>query len=133
MADDQPRPAGREEALRLLGSVPYGRIVFTERALPVVRPVIHIVDGEDVVIHTHSVAVVGQIVAYQADCVTAGPRLNWSVMVTGVAREETRAEEIARYERLLLPLAGLPARYVIRIRPELVAAQVMFDELPAIA
>ncbi|MFD8141548.1 pyridoxamine 5'-phosphate oxidase family protein [Streptomyces sp. NPDC059708] len=58
-----PRPAGRTgrttparrmreldraEALRLLATVSLGRVVFTHRALPAVRPVNHLVDGEDV-------------------------------------------------------------------------------------
>ncbi|GHI86004.1 pyridoxamine 5'-phosphate oxidase family protein [Streptomyces xanthophaeus] len=38
------------EALRLLGTVPLGRIVFTHRALPATRPVNHVVEGEDVVV-----------------------------------------------------------------------------------
>lgn len=136
MTDGQPRrsrSAGRAEALRLLGSVPYGRIVFTERALPAIRPVIHLVDGEDVVLRTQSVAAIGQVVAYEADRVSAGPLLEWSVVVIGLARKEERAEEIARYERLLRPMADLPMGHLIRIRPELVCAQVLAGELPAIA
>ncbi|MFD8980207.1 pyridoxamine 5'-phosphate oxidase family protein [Streptomyces sp. NPDC059564] len=37
----------------LLATVSLGRIVFTEHALPAVRPVNHCVDGEDIVIRTH--------------------------------------------------------------------------------
>lgn len=35
----------RSEALRLLGTVPLGRIVFTHQALPAIRPVNHVVEG----------------------------------------------------------------------------------------
>jgi hypothetical protein len=129
----QPRTAGREEALRLLGSVPYGRIVFTERALPAVRLANHVMDGGDVVLRVHCGTPIGQVVAYAADLVSAGGLLEWSVVVTGVAREEKRAEEIARYERLLHPMADLPMGHVLRIRPKLVSAQTLADELPAIA
>src|SRR5437667_22837 len=42
----------KDEALRLLGSVPFGRVVFTARALPAVRPVNHLVDGNRIIIRT---------------------------------------------------------------------------------
>jgi hypothetical protein len=32
--------------MSLLASVPLGRIVFTARALPAIRPVSHLVDGD---------------------------------------------------------------------------------------
>lgn len=35
----------RSEALRLLGTVPLGRVVFTHQALPAIRPVNHVVEG----------------------------------------------------------------------------------------
>lgn len=117
-------PVGRDQALALLGGVPYGRIVFTERALPAVRPVNHIVDDGDVIVHTHTGAAVlrtvGQVVAYEADAVSAGPRLDWSVVVIGVVEIEDRAEAVARYERMLRPMVDLPMDHVLRIRPELV-------------
>jgi hypothetical protein len=40
----------RGQSLCLLASVRLGRIVFTHRALPAIRPVNHILDGEDIVI-----------------------------------------------------------------------------------
>ena len=38
--------------MRLLGSVSLGRVVFTARALPAIRPVTHLVDGDHVIIRT---------------------------------------------------------------------------------
>ena len=35
----------REESLRLLRSVSVGRLVFTHLALPAIRPVNHVVEG----------------------------------------------------------------------------------------
>ncbi|HZN70429.1 MAG TPA: pyridoxamine 5'-phosphate oxidase family protein, partial [Micromonosporaceae bacterium] len=74
------------EAMALLGSVQYGRVVFTARALPAVRPVNHLVDRGDIVIRTNlgtavSAAVdgTGTVVAYQADHVDPVRRLGWSV------------------------------------------------------
>jgi hypothetical protein len=40
----------RAEALQLLASVPVGRLVFTHQALPAIRPVNHLVEGDKVVI-----------------------------------------------------------------------------------
>jgi len=132
MTDGQParmRPVGRDEALRLLGTTRFGRIVFTIRGLPAVRPVNHLVDGGDVIMRTHTGAAVlravGQVVAYQADHVSAGPRLEWHVVVIGMAEVETDAEAVARYERILRPTVDLPMDHVLRIRPELVSGDVL--------
>lgn len=67
------------EALRLLGSVSLGRIVFTRHALPAVRPVNHILDDGHIVIRTHEGAALtsyarrncgpGVVVAYEADAI----------------------------------------------------------------
>ncbi|MEV4194648.1 pyridoxamine 5'-phosphate oxidase family protein, partial [Streptomyces toxytricini] len=43
-------PLGRAEALRLLGTLSLGRLVFTHRALPAVVPAVHLMDGQDVVV-----------------------------------------------------------------------------------
>lgn len=118
MTESQPgrmRSVARDEALRLLGSVPYGRIVFTERALPAVRVVNHVVNDGQVVVPAGAgvLRVVGQIVAYQADLVGEGPLLLWSVVVIGFVEADD---------------------FVIRIRPELVTGQVLdLGELPASA
>ena len=131
MTQTQPgrvRPVEHAEALRLLGSVPFGRIVFTPRGLPAVRPVNHIVDGGDVIVRTHTGAAVlravGGVVACQADLVSAGPRLEWHVVAIGVLEVEDRAEAVARYERMLVPTVDLPMDHVLRVRPELVSGQV---------
>ncbi|MEV7395311.1 pyridoxamine 5'-phosphate oxidase family protein, partial [Streptomyces sp. NPDC091215] len=67
MANDDSAPApspharrsvelDSSEALRLLGSVSLGRIVFTRQALPTVRPVNHVLVDGDIVIRTHESA-----------------------------------------------------------------------------
>jgi nitroimidazol reductase NimA-like FMN-containing flavoprotein (pyridoxamine 5'-phosphate oxidase superfamily) len=42
----------RTEALRLLASVRHGRVVFTSKALPAIRPVNHLVDDGRVIAHS---------------------------------------------------------------------------------
>ncbi|WP_413760586.1 pyridoxamine 5'-phosphate oxidase family protein [Streptomyces sp. MMBL 11-3] len=122
---------GSDEALRLLGSVSLGRIVFTRYALPTVRPVNHVLDGGDIVIRTHEGAALtsragrtdgpGVVVAYQADAIDGITHLGWSVVVTGWARLVTDPRELARYRRLLHPWAEQWAMdYAVRIRPDLV-------------
>jgi nitroimidazol reductase NimA-like FMN-containing flavoprotein (pyridoxamine 5'-phosphate oxidase superfamily) len=134
MADGPGRPPGglvelpQGEALSLLASVPYGRIVFTNRALPAIRPVNHLLDAGDVIIRTHlgagvmAAAADGMVVAYEADLIDAESRSGWSVVVTGVARIVAEPDEAARYRRLLNPWVetGHARDQVIRIRPDIV-------------
>jgi uncharacterized protein len=42
-----------EECMALLASVPVGRVVFTHRALPAIRPVNNVVDRGSVIIRTN--------------------------------------------------------------------------------
>ena len=44
------------ESMRLLGTVSLGRVAFTARALPAIRPVNHLIDGDDVIIRTDGTA-----------------------------------------------------------------------------
>jgi nitroimidazol reductase NimA-like FMN-containing flavoprotein (pyridoxamine 5'-phosphate oxidase superfamily) len=116
------------ESLALLGSVPLGRIGFTSKALPVIRPVNHIVDDGSIVIRSHEGAAImsaahpaeGAVVAYEAEAIDLAGHLGWSVVVTGVARLVTDPDEVARYRRLLRLWADGKADDVIRISPELV-------------
>lgn len=117
-----------EECLELLGSVAVGRVVFTQRALPAIRPVNHLLDQGDIVIRTHlggglSSAVGatrGLVVAYEADEIDPERRRGWSVVVTGTARMVTDSRQRARYEELLHPWVPMAMECVIRIEPQLV-------------
>ncbi|WP_225101710.1 pyridoxamine 5'-phosphate oxidase family protein [Streptomyces sp. CoH27] len=121
----------RTEALRLLGSVPLGRIVFTRQALPAVRPVNHVLDDGDIVIRTHEGAALtsqaceadstGVVVAYAADAIDPDTRLGWTVVVTGYACLVTDPAELARIRSMVnpwVPQQGMD--HAVRIRPELV-------------
>ncbi|WNM32141.1 pyridoxamine 5'-phosphate oxidase family protein [Streptomyces sp. Li-HN-5-11] len=126
----------RAEALRLLGSVSLGRIVFTRQALPTVRPVNHVMDDGDIVIRTHEGAALtsharedegtGVVVAYEADAIDPDTHLGWSVVVTGYAHLVTDPSELARVRSLLQP--WVPQRgmdQAVRIHPELVTGVVL--------
>ncbi|MEU1409257.1 pyridoxamine 5'-phosphate oxidase family protein [Streptomyces sp. NPDC005728] len=128
----------RAEALRLLGSVTLGRIVFTLQALPTVRPVNHVLDGGDIVIRTHEGAALtsraqraagaGVVVAYEADAIDPVTHLGWSVVVTGYARLVTDPGELARIRGLLHPWAPQQGMdQAVRIRPDLVTGVLLTD------
>lgn len=112
----------RPESLRLLGGAPFGRIVYTIRALPAIVPVRHLVDDGMVVVRTHIGGdCVGAVVAFQADCIDTVAESGWSVTVTGVARRVVDASETAHYESVLVPFVDMPNVELIRIYPEIVA------------
>ncbi|MEU9733894.1 pyridoxamine 5'-phosphate oxidase family protein [Streptomyces sp. NPDC048002] len=118
------------EALRLLGSVSLGRVVFTRHALPTIRPVNHVMDGGDIVIRTHDGAALtsraglaqspGVVVAYEADAIDQTTHLGWSVVVTGYARLVTDQDELARLATILRPWSPHTMDYAVRIRPDMV-------------
>ncbi|MPY80858.1 MAG: pyridoxamine 5'-phosphate oxidase family protein [Actinophytocola sp.] len=118
-------------SLRLLGSVPFGRIVFTAHALPAIRPVNHVLIEGDVVLRCHAGAAlldaIGQVVAYEADLIDADTHSGWSVIVTGKAEEVTDTDEVARYEGLLHPHVDLTMVHVVRIHPEIITGFELID------
>jgi uncharacterized protein len=102
---------GRSESLRLLASVPVGRLIFTVNALPTVRPMnFAVVDGL-IVLRTAADSTVarktdGMIVAFEADELDAATCSGWSVTVTGRAALVTDPEPAARYRKVpLVPWA----------------------------
>jgi hypothetical protein len=114
--------------MRLLGSVPLGRIVFTARALPAIRLVCHLVDRDYIVFRVDSgVPVIsairsaaGSVVAYEADAVDLSGQLGWAVTVVGVARRVTDPAEATRYRQALRPPAKGTPDQVIAIHADLV-------------
>ena len=114
----------RAECLQLLGTVPVGRIVYTESALPAIQPVNFTLDDADVVIRTSgggklAAAVSGSVVAFEADEIDTATRSGWSVVVLGHAC-------LIRDIDQLVALAGPDSRpwvagrtdHVIRIKGE---------------
>ncbi|WP_406211388.1 pyridoxamine 5'-phosphate oxidase family protein [Kitasatospora sp. NBC_01560] len=123
-------PVERGEALRLLGSASFGRVVFTARALPAIRPVNHLLVDDTVVIRTHDGAALtaaalgadaaGVVVAYEADAIDPLTHLGWSVVVTGYARPVTDPGQLARYRALLRPWVAAGTDHTVAIQPDLV-------------
>jgi nitroimidazol reductase NimA-like FMN-containing flavoprotein (pyridoxamine 5'-phosphate oxidase superfamily) len=117
------------DALALLATVPVGRLVYSDRALPFVTPVNFILDGADVVIRagrrsplaTHAP---GNVVAFEADEINAVDRSGWSVVVTGRVQLIDDADEVARLDAWHLQTWRPAAtdRY-LRLRAELISGQ----------
>lgn len=122
------RELTREEALRRLGSVELGRIAFTSKALPTVRPVNHLLDDGQIIIRardgssiiTASSAERGVVVAYEADEFDTASRTGWSVVVTGRAWVVDDPQLAASYGETLVPWVAGRMSHVIRIAPEYV-------------
>jgi len=127
--------------MRLLGSVSLGRIVFTARALPAIRPVTHLVDGDYVIIRTDSGAAItselraeaGTVVAYEADVIDLAEHLGWSVIVVGVAHRVIDMDEAAFYRRALRPWVSGAKDQVIAIHADMVTGFRLVADLPAAA
>jgi uncharacterized protein len=116
----------REESLRLLAGVPVGRLVFTVRDRPVIRPVNFAIDDGAVVIRTSpgsklTAAVLNVLVAFQADEIDPVARTGWSVSVTGRASVVQDPAAQARLRELVTPWAPGDKEHFLRIVPELVS------------
>ncbi|GFE15944.1 hypothetical protein Sgleb_39910 [Streptomyces glebosus] len=136
-------PLHRAEALRLLGSVSLGRIVFTQDALPAIRPVNHLLDRGEIIIRTQEGAAVaaatrqadmeGVVVAYEVDTIDPVTHVGWSVVVTGYCRPVTDPRDLAYYWELLHPWTEGQREHALRIRPDLVTGLRITAALPASA
>jgi hypothetical protein len=109
----------RDESMRLLASVPVGRLIFTVNALPVVRPMnFAVIDGL-IVVRTAADTTVARkvhdmIVAFEADELDVATSSGWSVTVIGRAALVTDASTLGRYQAVpLVPWApGVRDQYV---------------------
>lgn len=119
----QVRELTAAESWRRLSGVSLGRIVFSMRALPAIRPASHLVDEGDIIIRGHPETPVGnaagQVVAYEADEFDPGAHLGWSVIVTGLATAIDDPAETARFDVLLRPWVRRAASALVRITPEI--------------
>lgn len=111
----------RAEAIALLETREVGRLVYTRRALPAIRPVNYAVRDGAVLIWTGSASSLGQavrgaVVAFETDALDRVNRSGWSVVVTGTAQLVTDEAQLAR-ARLDGPVPWAPGvkEFLIRI------------------
>lgn len=118
-----------DECLRLMASVPVGRIGYTRQAMPAVDPVNFLVDSGSIVIRTDSggklaAATRRAVVAFEADDLDPVTRAGWSVSVVGTSREVTDPGEITRLGKLgLQPWAPGARDHFIKITPGIVTGR----------
>jgi len=119
-----------EACLRLLASVPLGRVSFCADGEVVIFPVNHAMDGQDVVFRTapgSKLAAAGELalVAFEADDYDRQTRSGWSVLITGRAEVVDSDAEIQHLDRIgLHPWATAVDRpYWVRIRPSSVTGR----------
>lgn len=119
----------RDECMRLMRSVPVGRIVYTRQALPAVELVNFMLDNSEIVIRTDAsgklaAATRGVVVAFEADSVDVVGHSGWSVTVVGYSRAVTDSDDIRRLEQLALtPWAPGKRDHFIRVSAEFVTGR----------
>ena len=129
--NDEPRivrELSQADAWRRLGSVPFGRVVFTSRALPAILPVNHVVDHGRVIFRTPEASGVISltptrhpvVLAYQADQIDPVAGTGWSVLVTGLGGLVDEPSQAARYRATLRSWLVPETGPMILIRPEIV-------------
>ncbi len=113
-----------DACLRLLASVPLGRVGFYADGEMVILPVNHVMDGQDVIFRTAygsklTAAEEQDVVAFEADDYDQQTRSGWSVLLTGRAVVVYEEAEIERLGRLgLRPwVTAVERPFWVRIRP----------------
>jgi hypothetical protein len=117
------------QCLRLMTSVPIGRIVYTLRALPAIEPVCFALDGRDIVFRTDpdgplAAAIRQAVVAFEVDELGYPNRDGWSVTVVGIACEVTDPAEATRLREIgLTAWAPGEREHFIRIVPGIITGR----------
>lgn len=103
----------RSECLSLLGSAPFGRLVLTECAMPVVLAVNFVLLPDGIVIRTRAgstidrAAATGAVVAFEADEIDPHRRTGWTVTVVGPCHlVQDPLEQLRLAELPLTPWVG---------------------------
>ena len=119
-----------EECLRLLASVPVGRVGFIADGELVILPVNHVVDGQDVAFRTArgsklSAAGGQNLATFEADHYHEQTRSGWSVVVTGRAEVVDAGADVQRLARggLRPWVTAVQHPFWIRIRPTSVSGR----------
>lgn len=99
-----------QECWQLLREQRVGRVAFTDRALPAIRPLNYVQAGQNLVLRvaaeTLGCRLDGQVVAFEVDEVDTAGRVGWSVVVVGTVRMLRTEAEIRRTVMLPLSWAG---------------------------
>ncbi len=119
----------RVQCLALLATATLGRVGVTAGALPTVLPVNFLLHGDRILIRSSpgtklDAALQDTVVAFEVDDFDPIYHSGWSVVVTGVARALTDADELAAVERLpLAHWAPRPTGHVVAISTEMITGR----------
>jgi len=113
-----------ETCLRLLDSVPVGRVGFFADGEIMILPVNHLLDGQDVIFRTGAGSKLSyvrseKLISFETDSYDAETHSGWSVIVNGYTEEVESDAELRRLSDLGLRSWGrsADAQHWIRIRP----------------
>jgi Pyridoxamine 5'-phosphate oxidase len=124
----------REQSVDLLQQVLVGRLIFTEQALPAVRPVECRWWRGDVVIRIADPAILSaasrnRIVAFETDELDADLHRGWSVTVVGHAQVITEVPDLVELSGLFSrPWVGGRHDFFVRIRTEKVTGRRLWQD-----
>lgn len=124
----RPEVLSRCECWTLLTHKSLGRVAFTDRALPAIRPVNYTLVGTHLLLRTdlHGLArhLAGQVVAFEVDEFDAEQGTGWSVVVTGTATVLRARGQLARNDGVPVPaLTGTVPPAAVVIAPGLVTGR----------
>jgi hypothetical protein len=113
----------------MLGTGSVGRIVYTDQALPAVRPVTYALDGHHIVFRTVTGstlarAITDQVVAFEVDDLHPDTHSGWSVVAIGIARLIDTPGALFRATTLgLAPWAGDGRNLFVTITPSTISGR----------
>lgn len=115
-------PLDRQQCMDLFERGGYGRVVFTERALPAIVPVNYLMD-DGVVIGGGADerlprALDGDVVAFETDGSDATTGVAWHLCVIGYAHVVADSDHCERLTRSPSAWAPAPGEMLVRITPD---------------
>jgi hypothetical protein len=126
------------ECMRLMATVPIGRLVYSRQALPAVEMVNFVLDRGEIAVKTGTgdklaAAAGGAVVAFEADRVDLDGHEGWSVTVVGPCRVVTDDRDIQRLKGTgLRSWAPGNRHYFIVITPVIVNGRRVSAPVPAV-
>jgi nitroimidazol reductase NimA-like FMN-containing flavoprotein (pyridoxamine 5'-phosphate oxidase superfamily) len=125
---NEPRLLSRDECETLLSSVQVGRLVFSEGALPAIRPVNFVMHRGDVVVRASRAGGLGkladEVVAFEVDSIDPDTHTGWSVVVVGKAEPVTNIDELVSLANpRRRPWASGDRAQLLRIRIEIITGR----------
>jgi len=117
-----------DECLRLLGSVPIGRVGICSGSLPAILPVNFELYGRSIVFRTGrgtklDAAVRSAVVAFQADQYDTLYHTGWSVLAIGEAKDITENVDLFAGEARVRPWAGGERGHYVTVEAEFLSGR----------